>query len=177
MITKRFLTVFMLSVVALFYSCQKSTINIFSQLRPMSSYNLSAYSGSQLLTFNSNASGIDSTIYSSITINGSWYGADPGVDTYDITLKSAPISKGYVGTYNLTATFGSWNGNGPSGNIFVYTSQNPCYLSITAFDSINRTISGTFSFSGTGGAGAGNNNKYPSTVTISNGVFTKVPIQ
>ncbi len=174
---KQFITTLVLGAAILFYSCEKNTINIFSSLNTLSSYNVSAYSGSQLLTFTANASGIDSTIYSSITINGNWYGADPGGDAFDISLKSAPISKGYVGTYPLTAVFGAFNADIPSGNIFSYSSQSPCSLSITSYDSINKTISGTFSFSGTGGASAGNNNKYPATVTISNGIFTKVHLQ
>ncbi len=162
---------------ALLASCKKEQ----TQPTPLTSYNMSAYANSELLTFNAN---FINSGDSNITIQGVW--VTNINETYDLNLYLLNARKGFIGTYSLGLTTGSAlyhtypTYSVSAGYLFQYQTDatHTGSFSITAYDSINKTISGTFNFTGVGGAGANatSQSSYPSTINITNGVFTKIPL-
>ncbi len=164
-------------------SCSKIEQKITQQPAPtpLSSYNMSAYSNGDFLTFNATAS----VTNSNLSIQGQWVVTNLN-ETYNLVFSGITISKGYVGNYELKGFLKDQydayiTHPNPSGYVFYYASDstnNSGALSITAFDSINKTISGTFNFTANGGAGDVSAGIYtfPTSIIITNGVFTKVPL-
>jgi len=162
-----------ISAIVFFFSCTKAKDVFAPTLYPLSSYNMSANSSGQFLTFNATASyGSYDTI---ITISAGWNNADGQGSTYHMNFNALAVSKGYIGTYPVSAVFSGIN-TSSIGSLFTYTSSLNSSISITAYDSINKTITGTFSFAATGGASSSNNQYYPASINVTNGVFTKVPL-
>jgi hypothetical protein len=175
-ITVRPLALIFVAIV-LFSSCSKEYQ--VPQPTPLSSYNLSAYANGELLTFNTTS---DAAVPADSIINiyGRWEPANVPSYTYDMNLWGIKVSKGYIGVYSLTnAEYIATDGN--SFALFCYqTSATPGTFSITEYDSINKTISGTFTFTAINSNPNPPHNvdisSYPSTITLTNGVFTKVPL-
>jgi hypothetical protein len=157
----------------LFSSCTKN-----DQPAPLTSYNMSAYANGEFVTFNATITNYGD---SNIAIWSTW--VTNINETYDLNISYVEVNKGFIGNY----TFGSSAGyvqyqayptySVSNGYLFQYEAHSGSF-SITAYDSINKTISGTFNCVGVGGAGnnVSQNSSYPSTIDITNGVFTKVPL-
>ncbi len=157
----------------LFSSCAKEKNPLPT---PLSAYNVNAYANGEFLTFNANWHG-DScfSMLSGWTTNISQH--------YDLDFYNIIIKKSFIGEYPLNlrsfAQFYSVEIPTSGGYVFYYStdSTHTGSFSITAYDSINQTISGTFSFTGVGGNASGTpaGASYSPTISITNGVFTNVP--
>jgi len=177
-------SVFVFVTTILFSSCTKQN----DLPAPLSSYNLSAYANGELLTFNAVASTYFTTPGSDtlLTIGATWNTNLINNDEYQLTFSNIKFKKGFVGRYNLDSTEQAVFDDVPlqavnQGFDFYYAtdSTHTCSISINTYDSINKTISGTFSFTGVGGPvyGTGRTAPYSSpTLSLTNGAFKKVPL-
>lgn len=167
------LSVFIFFATILYLSC--TNLQNSPKPTPLNSYNMSAYASGEFLTFNAFCSNDGDSI---LSIMGEWT-TNISAD-YDLNFYNIKNTKNYIGTYTLNTspnaeyhavqipTSGSY--------LFAYSTDatHTGSLSITAYDSINKTISGTFNFIGTGCSNC--NTSSPAVINITNGVFTKVPL-
>lgn len=153
---------------ALFSSCAKDGVQA---LTPLATYNMSAMQNGQLITFNTAATYHGDT---ALYIFGTW---SSNINyTYLLNFVHIKPATGYIGTYDLAAgAIGSYaayqtNANPPT-YIFNYltTAKSTGTISISAYNSLAHTISGTFSFSGYDYSSG-------STTSITGGTFTNVPM-
>jgi|GEM_PF-2595467 hypothetical protein len=154
----------------LFSSCAKNGVELPV---PLSSYNLSAYTNDELLTFNATATDYGDSVFD---IQGTWV-TNIG-ETYQLDMMHIKLSKVgyYVGTYYLTqspqGTYSAYKtGSSSTSYIFDYYTT-PSFngaLIINKFNSTARTITGTFSFTGY-------NYSTSNSININHGSFTNLKL-
>jgi hypothetical protein len=139
--------------------------------RPLSSYNVDAYSDNEYITFNATTKDYYDTL---LNMYGIWV---TNINyTYILNFVNIRPVKGYKGTYALYSappyTYANYagyvTGSNPPSYSFNFYSQSGS-LSISSYDSVNRTITGTFSFTGYQASNQ-------SLVSINNGNFIAVKL-
>ena len=162
---KYLLLLLIVSLGLLLPSCAKQGVQVPTAL---SSYNLSAYANDEQVTFNATAINHSDTI---LDIYGVW---NTNINqTYILNLLHIPISKTHLtGTFLLNSVnegqyYAYQAGTTPPPYTFYFTSTNSYAgtLKIFAFDTIKRSIAGTFSFTGF-------NSASNATISINNGQFS-----
>ena len=163
------LFVLIVSIGLLLQSCAKDGVQTPTAL---SSYNLSAYANDELVTYNATAIKYGDTV---LDIYGVW---NTNINqTYKIELLNIRLNSNYkvVGTYTLDAVsagkyYAYQSGSTPPPYTFYYNT-NASYagtVKIFSYDSVHKTVSGTFSFTGF-------NMASNATISINNGSFNSVP--
>jgi len=163
------LFVLIVSIGLLLQSCAKDGVQTPTAL---SSYNLSAYANDELVTYNATAIKYGDTV---LDIYGVWntnINQTYILNILDIRLNNNPK---VVGTYTLNAVsegqyYAYQSGTTPPPYTFYYTSTGNYMGSVKIFsyDSIHKTISGTFNFTGF-------NMSSNATISVNNGSFNSVP--
>ncbi len=162
------LFIVIVSAGLLLSSCAKNGVQTPTAL---SSYNLSAYANDEQVTFNATAIKYADTV---LDIYGTW---NTNINqTYILNILNIRLNNNtkVVGTYNLNSVsegqyYAYQTGTPPPPYTFYFTSTNSYAgsLKIFSYDSVHRTITGTFNFTGF-------NSASNATISINNGSFNSV---
>jgi len=161
-------SILIVSICLLLSSCAKNGVQTPTAL---SSYNLSAYANDELITFNASAVKYGDTV---LNIYGTW--TTNINQTYILNLLNIRLNSNskVVGTYSLNSVsegeyYAYQTGTTPPPYTFNYntTYSYPGSIKIFSYDSVHRTITGTFNFTGY-------NKSSNATISINNGSFNNV---
>lgn len=159
----------LLFVAWLLSSCGKDGAQVPTAL---SSSNLSGYANNEYITFNGTAINHGDTV---LDIYGTW--ATNIGQTYNLNMLNLKFkgTSSLKGSYQLNDVsegeyYSYYTGSSSTSYVFYYNTNgsNIGTVIITAYDAINNTVTGTFSFTGI--------NTGQNTISINNGAFNRIPV-